>query len=214
MLEAEPCEGSTAPDLETLRSSLRAFGQLRQRAAVDQDGSGDPLRAGHDLPPPEILPIDSTKAFVGLNSNYYDESWRVMEWRGVSRSWNWAAALTLGGWLAWRRLYDHAVLHAAWLTLLILLALGGTPIGLVLLVQLSVAVLLGAYGNALYRRRFRRAAAAAARHDGEYSAKLAALAAAGGADFRAVWIMAAAMVGITACVIAFRQSVGGVRLTL
>jgi hypothetical protein len=210
VLEAEPREGSSAHDLERLRASLRAFG----RATVDRGGSKSPSRAEQDLAPPETLPIDSTKTFVGINSNYYDESWRVMEWRDVSRSWNWAAALTLGGWLAYRRLYDHAVLHAAWLTLLILLVLSGTPIALVLLVQLSVAVLLGGYGNALYRRRFRRAAAAAARHDGEYPAKLAALAAAGGTDPRAVWIMAAAMAAVTAGLIAFRQSVGGVRLIL
>jgi hypothetical protein len=209
VLEAEPRDGPSARDLERLRASLRAFG----RAAVAQGGAKNPARAGHDFAP-EILPIDSTKAFVGINSNYYDESWRVMEGRGVSRSWNWAAALTLGGWLAYRRLYDHAVLHAAWLTLLILLALGGTPITLVSLVQLSIAVMLGAYGNALYRRRFRRAAAAAARHDGEYPAELAAPAAAGGTDPRAVWITAAALAAVTACLIAFRQSVGGVRLIL
>jgi Protein of unknown function (DUF2628) len=210
VLEPEPREGSTARDLERLRAGLRAFG----RATVDQGGSKNRSGAEHDLASPEILPIDSTKTFVGLNSNYYDESWRLMEWRDVSRSWNWAAALTLGGWLAYRRLYDHAMLHAAWLTLLILLALSGTPIALVLLVQLSVAVLLGGYGNVLYRRRFRRAAAVAARHDGEYPAKLATLAAAGGTDARAVWIMAAAMIGITAFLVAFRQSLDGIRLTL
>ncbi|MGH6902929.1 MAG: DUF2628 domain-containing protein [Geminicoccaceae bacterium] len=210
MLEAEPREGSSARDLERLRASLRAFG----RAAVDRGGSKSQSRAEQDLAPPETVPIDSTKTFVGINSNYYDESWRVMEWRDVSRSWNWAAALTLGGWLAYRRLYDHAVLHAAWLTLLILLMLSGTPISLVVLVQLIVAVLLGLYGNVLYRRRFRRAAVAAARHDGDYPAQLGALAASGGTDPRAVWIMAAAMVGVTAFLIAFRQSLDGVRLTL
>jgi hypothetical protein len=205
VLEAEPRDGSSARDLEGLRARLRAFGRLRQRGASS---------AEDDPAAPEVLPIDSTKTFVGINSNYYDESWRLMEWRDVSRSWNWAAALTLGGWLAYRRLYEHAVLHAAWLTLLILVALSGTPIALVLLVQLSVAVLLGGFGNALYRRRFRQAAAVAARHDGDYPAKLAALAAAGGTDARAVWIAAAAMAAVTAGLIAFRQSVGGVRLTL
>ena len=46
-----------------------------------------------------------TKTFVGPNGTYYDERWRWMEWRGRSRSWNWSAALTFGGWLAYRRLY-------------------------------------------------------------------------------------------------------------
>ena len=38
-----------------------------------------------------------------------------MEWHGAQRSWNWAAALSLGGWLAYRRLYDYAALHSVWL---------------------------------------------------------------------------------------------------
>ena len=210
MLEAKPREGSTAADLETLRANLRAFGELRQRAAAAAAADADVL----DQARPEILPLDSTKTFVGTNSAYYDETWRSMEWRGATRSWNWAAALSLGGWLAYRRLYDHAMLQGAWLTLLILLALSGAPIKLLALVQLLVAALLGAYGNALYRRRFRRAAEAAARHDGDYGAQLAALARSGGTDRRAVWILAAVMVALTAFLIAFRQSVGGVRLTL
>jgi hypothetical protein len=211
VFEAKPREGSTAADLETLRANLRAFGELRQRAeAANEAGSA----ALHDLAHPEILPLDSTKTFVGTNSNYYDESWRVMEWRGVNRSWNWAAALGLGGWLAYRRLYDHAVLQGGLLTLLMLLALSGGPIKLLALVQLVVAALLGLYGNALYRRRFRQAAEAAARHDGDYPAQLAALARSGGTDPRAVWILAAVVAAIIASLIAFRQSVGGVRLML
>ena len=212
MLEAKPREGSTAVDLERLRANLRAFGELRQRVeAANETGAPGALQ---NPALPEILPLDSTKTFVGTNSNYYDESWRVMEWRGVNRSWNWAAALGLGGWLAYRRLYDHATLQSALLTLLILLALSGAPIKLLALVQLVMAALLGLYGNALYRRRFRRAAEAAARHDGDYPAQLAALAGSGGTDRRAVWLLAASMAAIIASLIAFRQSVGGFRLTL
>jgi hypothetical protein len=205
VLEAEPRDGSSAPDPEGLRARLRAFGRLRQRGASSA-GDGPAL--------PEVLPIDSIKTFVGINSSHYDEIWRLMEWRDVSRSWNWAAALSLGGWLAYRRLYGHAALYAAWLTLSILLALSGVSLELLALAQLLVAMLLGVYGNALYRRRFRRAAAGAARHDGDYAAQLAALAAAGGTDPRAVWIMAAAVVGITAFLIAFREGLDGIRLAL
>ena len=212
MFGAKP--GSAAADPESLRASFRAFGELRQRAeAANQAGSGATC-GPRDAADPEVLPLDSTKTFVGTNSNYYDESWRSMEWRGATRSWNWAAALGQGGWLAYRRLYDHAVLQGAVLILLILLALSGAPIKLLALIQLVVAVLLGFYGNGLYRRRFRRAAEAAARHDGDYPAQLAVLAGSGGTDPRAVWIMVAAMAAITAALIAFRQSVGGVRLVL
>ena len=206
MLQASSPEDPSAADLEVLRSRLRAFAQLRdglQEARIEDKSAG-----------PEIPPLDLTKTFVGPNGTYYDESWRLMEWRDANHSWNWASALSLGGWLAYRRLYDHAVLHSVWLTLLILLGLSGTPIRLLVTVQIIVAVFLGAYGNALYRRRFRRAAEAAARHDGDYAAQLAALTAAGGTDPRAVWVMVVAMVGVTASLVVFRQSLDGIRLTL
>ncbi len=212
MFQASSREGPPTADLESLRSSLRAFARLRH-AEPDAAGSLQAPRL-EDAEHPEVLPLDSTKTFVGPNGTYYDESWRLMEWRDADRSWNWAAALSLGGWLAYRRLYDYAVLHAVWLTLLILLALSGTPIKLLASVQLVVAVLLGVYGNALYRQRFRQAAEAAARHDGEYAAQLAVLAGAGGTDRRAVWLMAVAMVGVSAFLVAFRQLLDGVRLAL
>jgi hypothetical protein len=209
-LQARPGIGSTTADLETLRARLRAFGERQRAGAATEAGS---LRALRDPELPEILPLDSTKTFVGTNSSYYDESWRVMEWRGVNRSWNWAAALSLGGWLAYRRLYHHAALQGALLTLLILLALSGAPIQLVALAQLVVALVFGWYGNALYRRRFRQAAVAAARQDGDHAARLAALAASGGTDSRAVWVLAAALAAVAAALVAFREAVGGVRLT-
>jgi Protein of unknown function (DUF2628) len=210
VFQASPREGSPAPDLESLRASLRAFAQLRQHADSAAPGSlqDPPL---DDAGRPDVLPLDLTKPFVGPNGTYYDESWRMMEWHGANRSWNWAAALTLGGWLAYRRLYDHAVLHSVWLTLLILLALSGTPIKLLVLVQVVVAVLLGIYGNALYRQRFRGAAEAAARYDGEYAAQLAVLAAAGGTDRRAIWLMIVALAGVSASLVAFRRSLEGVQ---
>ena len=214
MLEASPREGSPTPDLESLRASLRAFARLRQNAESASAGSLQHAGVQDDAAPPDVLPLDLTKTFVGPNGTYYDESWRLMEWRDANRSWNWAAALSLGGWLAYRRLYDHAVLHSAWLTLLILLALSGTPLKLLAPVQVVVAVLLGMYGNALYRQRFRQAAEAAARHDGEYAAQLAMLTRAGGTDRRAAWLMIVAMVGVSALLVAFRQSLDGIRLAL
>jgi hypothetical protein len=213
VLHASPREEPPAADLEDLRSRLRAFARLRQSVEAGADGLQE-ARAGDESARRQIVPLDLTKTFVGPNGTYYDESWRLMEWRNANRSWNWAGALSLGGWLAYRRLYDHAVLHSVWLTLLILLGLSGTPIRLLATIQIIVAVFLGAYGNALYRRRFRRSAEAAARHDGDYAAQLAALAAAGGTDRRAVWVMVVAMVGVSASLAVFRQSLDGIRLTL
>jgi hypothetical protein len=214
MLEASRRAGSPAPDLESLRSSLRAFARLRRDAEAGAAGHARDLQVEADPTRAEVVPLDLTKTFVGPNGTYYDESWRLMEWRDANRSWNWAAALSLGGWLAYRRLYDHAVLHSAWLTLLILLALSGTPIKLLALAQVVVALLLGVYGNALYRQRFRQAAEAAARHDGGYPAQLATLAAAGGTDRRAVLTMLLAMVGVIAGLLAFRHSLDGIRIVL
>jgi hypothetical protein len=214
VFEASSREISPTADLESLRSSLRAFARLRQHADAAAEGILQEPRVEDNAERPEILPLDLSKTFVGPNGTYYDESWRLMEWRNANRSWNWAAALSLGGWLAYRRLYDHVVLHSVWLTLLMLLALSGTPIKLLALIQVVVAVLLGVYGNALYRQRFRQAAEVAARHEGEYAAQLGVLAAAGGTDRRAVWLMIMAMACVSASLIVFRQSLDGVRIVL
>jgi Protein of unknown function (DUF2628) len=213
LLQASSRERESASDLEALRSRLRAFARLRQSAEASGEGSSPGLRVEHDAAEPAPLPLDLTKTFVGPNGTYYDETWRLMEWRGAQRSWNWAAVLSLGGWLAYRRLYDHAALHAVWLILLILVALSGTPIRLLLMIQVIVAVLLGVYGNALYRRRFRQAAEAAGRHDGDYTAQLAVLVAAGGTDHRAVAAMVVAIVAASIALVAFRQSMEAIRLT-
>jgi hypothetical protein len=214
VLQASSPEAESAADVEALRSRLRAFAKLRQAAEAGAEGGAPEARGEDEAAGAEVPPLDLTKTFVGPNGTYYDESWRLMEWRGANRSWNWAAALSLGGWLAYRRLYDHAVLHAVWLTLLILLAMSGTPIRLLMVLQIIVALLLGVYGNAAYRQRFRQAAEAAARHDGDYAAQRAVLAAAGGTDRRAVGVMVAVLAGVSAALIAFRQSLDGVRLAL
>jgi hypothetical protein len=214
LLQATSRERESAPDLEALRSSLRAFARLRQSAEAGAEGNSPGLQVETGAAGPERLPLDLAKTFVGPNGTYYDESWRLMEWRGAQRSWNWAAALSLGGWLAYRRLYDYAALHSVWLILLILLALSGTPVRFLLMIQLVVAVLLGVYGNALYRRRFRQSAEAAARHDGDYTAQLAMLVAAGGTNHRAAGVMIVAIVGVSIVLVAFRQSVEAIRLAL
>jgi Protein of unknown function (DUF2628) len=159
-----------------------------------------------------VLPLDAAKTFVGANATHYDECWRLMEWRRRNYSWNWAAALTLGGWLAYRRLYRYALLHSAWLGLLLLLALKGISILLLAPLQVAVAVALGLYGNALYRQRFRRAAMTAARHEGDHAARLTALAAAGGVDPRAVWIMGLAIAVAAALIVRYAASTGNLSL--
>jgi hypothetical protein len=140
--------------------------------------------------------FDSAKTFVGPNGTYYDERWRWMEWRGRSRSWNWPAALTLGGWLAYRRLYGWAVLYLAWLGLLLLMALNEASLDFLAVILATVAVVVGLYGNTLYQQRFRKMAAKVAQEHKEHAARLGALAASGGVDARAVWLLAIAGLGL------------------
>ncbi len=152
-------------------------------------------------PEPVILPIDSTKTFVGPNGTYYDERWRWMEWRGRNRSWNWSAALTFGGWLAYRRLYGLAAVYVVWIGLLVLMVLHDVPPHLAAFAQLCVTIAIGLYGNRLYQARFRQAAWQVAQLPDDHAARLAALAGQGGVDARAVWVMALAGVGLAGALI-------------
>jgi hypothetical protein len=215
LLKSKARERSPGPDLEAPRANGRPFERLRALTeAAAENGAAGLLSVSDDDGSSAVLPLDYPKTFVGANGTHYDECWRLMEWRGSNRSWNWAAALTLGGWLAYRRFYGYALLHSAWLGLLLLLAANGAPIPLLASLQVAVALALGLYGNTLYRRLFRKAAMVAAQHDGDHPARLALLAAAGGVDSRAAWIMGLAMVVLTALILWFGRSIGGIGLPL
>jgi hypothetical protein len=180
----------------------RPFGRLRP----------PPPAPPETFAPPDdelvVLPFDSTKTFVGPNGTYYDERWRWMEWRGHNQSWNWAAALSLGGWLAYRRLYGTMSVHLGWLGLLMILAVNGAPLTLLAVLQLGVAVAIGVYGNVIYRQFFRRVALRVARDHDEHAARLAALAYAGGVDQRAVYGMFAALAGLALGVLGVMRLTG------
>ncbi len=158
-------------------------------------------RPAPDAPRPLMAPIDSSKTFVGPNGTYYDERWRWMEWCGQNRSWNWAAALTFGGWLAYRRLYGLAAAYLVWVAVLVLMLLHGASLQFVALAQLGIAISVGLYGNRLYQARFRRVAWQVARQHDEHAARLGALAGQGGVDRRAVWVMALAEIGLAGLLI-------------
>jgi hypothetical protein len=194
----------------------RRFGQLRSSPAVAPTPTAleGPFRLRIPPPPvtpmtfeaaePPVLPFDSTKIFVGPNGTYYDERWRWMEWRGRNRSWNWAAALTQGGWLAYRRLYGAAAVYLAWLGVLLLMLLDGVSLRLTaLLAQIGIAIGLGLYGNRLYRASFRRAALEVAQRHEEYALRVSALAGRGGVDRRAAWVFALAAMGLAGLAIGF-----------
>jgi glycerol-3-phosphate dehydrogenase len=211
--ETEGRAPSSVPEPEAPQAKGRLFERLRA-ATEAAAASGVRWWGGIEDTSTAVLPLDFSKTFVSANATHYDECWRLMEWRDRNRSWNWAAALTLGGWLAYRRLYGYALLHSVWLGLLLLLAVNGAWLPLLAALQVAVAVMLGLYGNALYRRRFRKAATNAAQHDGDHSARLALLAVAGGVDSRAPWIMGLAMVVVSALIVRFGDSLGQIRVPL
>jgi hypothetical protein len=181
---------------ERSEPAARRFGRLRRPPAAEP-----PSLLAERQSPAAVVPVDSAKTFVGPNGTYYDERWRWMEWRGLNRSWNWAAALTLGGWFAYRKFYVLAALYLGWLGLLFALAVDGTSLRLLLVVQLIVAVVVGYYGNTLYQLRFRQMSWKVARQHDDHAARLAALAEAGGVNRRAVWVMATAGLGLGALIV-------------
>lgn len=209
MFQSRSSGKSDIVNLEPARARARPFGRLRPR---HEQSAEPPVVQEQIVNGSGVLPIDSAKTFIGPHGTYYDERWRWMEWRGENRSWNWAAALSFGGWMAYRRLYRHAAFNLVWLGLLVLLALHGTSFRFLAVVQLAVAVWIGLYANTWYQQRFRQAAASAAQVSGGHEARLEALAQAGGVDRRAVWLLAAATVGMIALLILIVQALGETNL--
>jgi Protein of unknown function (DUF2628) len=193
---ASGSEQSALASPDQINERLRQFWRLRRHAESERTTFADQY-----VDDPGITPIDSTKTFVGINGTYYDERWRFMEWRNKRRNWNWGAALSFGGWLAYRRLYLAAALFVAWIGLLMALAVNGILIWPLAIAQVAALLALGSYGNALYMAQFRREALRAAQGDGQHQDRLDALARAGGTDRLAVYLMSAAALAVTAGVI-------------
>jgi hypothetical protein len=194
---ASGSEQSTLPSPEQVNERLRQFWRLRRHAEP-----ADITFADQYVEEPGIIPVDSSKTFVGTNGTYYDERWRYMEWRSRRRNWNWAAALSFGGWLAYRRMYLAATLFVIWVGLLVALAVNGVLVWPLVIAQMAALLALGGYGNALYMMQFRRAALEAAQRDGLHQDRLDALARSGGISRLAVYLMAMAGVAVVSGVVA------------
>jgi hypothetical protein len=197
-------EQSALASPEQVNERLRQFWRLRRHAEPSEITFADQY-----IDEPEITPVDSTKTFVGSNGTYYDERWRFMEWRSRRRNWNWAAASSFGGWLAYRRMYPAAAAFVIWLGLLVALAANGVWLWPLIAALLVALLALGGYGNALYMMRFRRAALEAAQGDGEHQDRLDALARAGGTSRLAVGLMAIAGLAVTAAAVGVTYWVRG-----
>jgi hypothetical protein len=197
------------PVLDGAGLMQRRFRRLRRDTApptTEINGSATPHRPppvlhASDAPSPPIGPVDQAKTFVGPNGIYYDERWRWMEWRGRNCSWNWSAALTFGGWFAYRRFYWLAALYLGWVGLLLQALMRGASLRSVAVAQLVVAMVVGSYANRLYQQRFRRAAWRVAQDHQDHAMRLRALARLGGIDRRAVWFMVLAGIGLTGLLI-------------
>jgi hypothetical protein len=122
-------------------------------------------------------PIDTPRAFIGEHASFYDEKWRWMEWQGRHTSWNAAAALALGFWAAFRKLYGVAAGQLAWVALVAAWLASGGP---------WLPLLLGWYGNWLYYRHFLHVARRAYAAEATAAGREQALRAAGGTSSRAV----------------------------
>jgi len=201
---ASGSESPALPSADQVNERLRQFWRLRRHAEPADTGFSDQY-----LEDPGITPLDSTKTFVGTNGTYYDERWRFMEWRSRRRNWNWAAALTFGGWLAYRRMYFAALLAVVFQGLLLALALNGVLIWPLLAAEAALILAMGYYGNVVYMQRFRRAALQVAEGDGEHQDRLAALARSGGTDRRAVYAMGIAGLAVVAAVIGATYRLSG-----
>ncbi len=198
-------------------SEARAPGPTSDRPPVDAGASGpgpEPMTSAAILArvtpsgvppaakPPDKVPIDSSKTFVGHNGTYYDESWRWMDWRGTRQSWNWPAALSLGHWFAYRRLYMLAGLHLLWLASLAAAAVNDIPILGLVIVALLITGLAGVYGNTLYFRAFRRAVDHVTKTGkGSYEELRGQLAQAGGTSIAALGVMATlSLIGVAGAI--------------
>jgi hypothetical protein len=187
----------------------RRFGRLRDRAEAQPPPPAEVSPTAGESNGDGTVPFDSAKTYIGVNGTYYDERWRWMEWRGKLGSWNRAAALSFGGWFAYRRQYGWALLSIVWLNALLAMAMTGGRLRLLGIALVVVALLTGRYANAIYRQSFRRAAVRVGKAESDPGRRIAALRRAGGTDRIAVWLMAVAVVAsLTGLVWTIRATVG------
>ncbi len=167
-------------------------GDVQQTAASTlKEQPAGPLGVPPAAIPPDKVPIDSSKTFVGPNGTFYDEAWRWMDWRGATRSWNWSAALSFGHWFAYRRLYGYASAFVVWLTCLTAALVNSLHVGIAAGLLILSLVLVGLYANTFYLLVFKKAVAEVTeKGDGSYDDLRQQLAEAGGVNFKAPWCMA------------------------
>jgi hypothetical protein len=136
------------------------------------------------------------RAFVGPNADFYLGKWRTMEAQAKPYSWNWAAFLLSIYWMAYRKMFQPALIAAGAVLLLVIVGMLMPAIAaLTNILVLVVAGGVGWRGNTLYRDHVRRSLTGieAANHDPQ--ARFASAQAQGGVSMPAalgllaVWLV-------------------------
>jgi hypothetical protein len=144
-----------------------------------------PLMAAPAPPPTDEALM---RAAIGPNADLYLERWRQMDEKKSAISWNWAACLASGYWLAYRKM---------WLSFILLL-LASVVVGAIgaanpdfgrfsLLLTIAFTFVTGAFGTHWYRKQVQRLVAETSTLPRD--AQVAALQQRGGVSPTAVWIL-------------------------
>jgi hypothetical protein len=136
------------------------------------------------------------RTFVGPNADQYLGKWRIMEAHNKAHSWNWAAFLLSIYWMAYRKMFQPALLAAGAVLLLVVVGMLMPPIAaLTNLLVLGVAGGVGWRGNTLYRDHVGRSLARIEAVSPDPQARLTAAQSQGGVSWPAalallaVWLV-------------------------
>ena len=96
--------------------------------------------------------VEAIEIFVGKNFGYFREKWEIAKQKKSQNSWNWAAFLASGFWMAYRKMYLYSGIFIGALVLEQLCEYAfGFPSKLSNGVNLGIAVTFGLQGNAWYK---------------------------------------------------------------
>jgi len=151
-LETEVASGRLDADARVRRTTNPNWIPLA--SVVSTDTSAAIAARPDPAAPPDML--DAARLFIGSNHAFYLRSWGIEGSGG--HAWNWPAFLLGPSWLLYRKMYGYAF---AWLAFVVVESLleSRFDVSIVLSYGISVTinVVIGCIGNALYRKHFERA---------------------------------------------------------
>lgn len=95
---------------------------------------------------------EEATAFIGDNAPFYLEKWKL-HFDTTCKGWNWAAAFFGIEWMAYRKMYLEAVLFFAVVFFVSIVGALFLPVVFGDLFGYGFRILLGAFGNTLYRKK-------------------------------------------------------------